>query len=266
MRRSIAVVAVAAALGVTGGTAVAVSQTGPSAAVVAGSAQATTSVPGGTANSSSRMKRKRPQRRDQLHDVLAALLAKGTITQAQADAVTKAMADARAAHGLGERHGEMGRMFGFLRNTEKAVADAIGITPDQLRDELRNGSTIGDVAKARGVAESKVVDAVVSQASILIDQSVTDGHLTAAQATKLKAGIRDLTTKLVDGKGFGFGRGFGGAGHGDRARPDEGGAPPPTSVNPPASGPTTAPAPTAAPTTAPPTTAAATSTPPTSAG
>lgn len=262
MRKSVAVVAIAAALGVTGGTAVAVSQMGPSTAVVAGSTQATTSVPGGAPNAAGRTKRS--PKHDQLEDVIAALVAKGTITQAQADAITKALADARAAHAPDKGRGEMGRMFGFLRNTEKAVADAIGITPEQLRDELRNGSTIGEVAKAHGVPESKVVDAVVAQAATQIDKAVSDGHLTAEQATKLKDGIRDLANKVVDGKGFGFGDGSGGPGHGDRARPGSKDTPPPTapatSVTPPASGPTTAPATTAAPPTAPPTTAAVPST------
>ena len=173
-------------------------------------------------------------KQDQLHDVLAALVAKGTITQAQADAITKAMDDARAAHGPGKGHGQLAGMFGFLRNTEKAVADAIGITPEQLRDELRGGSTIAEVAKAHGVAESTVVDAIVSQATEKIDQAVSDGHLTEAQAAKLKRGIRDLATKVVEGRGLGFGGGFGGPGRGDR--PGRPGSPSPTA---PGSPPTT---------------------------
>lgn len=226
MRRTVAVVAVAAALGVTGGTAVAVSQRGPSSAVVAESPGATSSVPSGGPGAGGRGPH--APKHDRLHDVLAALVAKGTITQAQADAITKAMADARGAHDPAEGHGGMGRMFGYLRDTEKAVADAIGVTPEQLRDELRKGSTIAGVAKAHGVAESTVIDAIVSQATEKIDQAVSDGHLTAAQAAKLKDGMRDLATKVVEGRGLGFGGGFGGPGRGDRARPGRPGSPPPT--------------------------------------
>lgn len=247
MRRSVAVVVVAAAFGVTGGTAVAISRTGPPTAVVAGSAQATTSVPAANPDAGRRMHRAPKQ--DQLHDVLAALVAKGTITQAQADAITKAMDDARAAHGPGRGHGQLAGMFGFLRNTEKAVADAIGITPEQLRDELRGGSTIAEVAKAHGVAESTVVDAIVSQATEKIDQAVSDGHLTEAQAAKLKKGIRDLATKVVEGRGLGFGGGFGGPGRGDR--PGRPGSPSPTA---PGSPPTTEVPSTSIPPTAPSTT------------
>lgn len=261
MRRSVAVVVVAAALGVTGGTAVAVSRNGPSSAVVAGS-QATTSVPGG---SSQRGPGKRlAGEHDPLHDVLAALVKKGTITQAQADAITKAMAEARSAHGMGEGRRGMADVFGFLRNTEKAVADAIGITPEQLRDALRNGSTIADVAKAHGVSEDKVVDAITSQATAQIDKAVADGHLTAAQAAKIKSGVRDLATRIVEGKGFGFAGGFGRIGRGDRPG-FPGGPPPTTPAAPPTSAApqTTAPAttPSAAPTTSsPPATSAAPST------
>jgi hypothetical protein len=183
-------------------------------------------------------------------------VAKGTITQAQADAITKAMADARSAHGMGERHRGMPEVFGFLRNAEKAVADAIGITPEQLREALRNGSTIADVAQAHGVSEATVVDAIASQATAQIDKAVADGHLTAAQATKLKSGIRDLVTKIVEGKGSGFAGGFGRSGRHDR--PGRPGGPPPTA---PAAPPSSAAPLTTAPTTAP-ATAPTTSTPP----
>lgn len=261
MRRTVAVVAVAAALGVTGGTAVAVSQSGSTTSVRTGAVSTPTTVPGGSNGGTEGM---RHRREDVLRDVLAGLVAKGTITQAQADAIIDAMDKARAAHRPRAPHASMEQMFGQFRNAEKAVADVIGITPEQLRDELMKGSTIGDIAKAHGVPVSKVVDAVVAQASTFIDQAVHDGRLTAEQATKMKDGLRDLATKLLDGKGFGFdfGRGFGGD-HPMPGGPGGGFPPPSTPASPVPS--TTAPSTTAAPapTAAPPTTASNTTAAPT---
>ena len=87
---------------------------------------------------------------DWLKGVLDGLVSSGTLTQAQADAVTKALQDARPAmdHGGGRWGGPRG---GRLGASLEAAAKALGIDLDALRTELQSGKTLAEVATAHGV-------------------------------------------------------------------------------------------------------------------
>ena len=170
-------------------------------------------------------KGERPDPSTRIADALAPLVADGTITQAQADKVTQALLAARPDGGPGGRHGGDGRHGGPGLD---AAATALGITVDDLRAELQKGSSIADVAKAKGVDVSKVTDALVAEATKRIDERVAAGKMTQAQADERLAQIKDRITAMVDGKlpeggpGFG-GPGFGGPGMGGRGHgPGEG--------------------------------------------
>ena len=139
-----------------------------------------------------------------LDQVLDDLVAKGTITQAQADAVRNGVDAKRKergpALGLG-RGGPMKEMFGD-------VAKQLGLTPQDLLTELRSGKSLADVAKEKGVDEQAVIDGLVSAASTRIDQAVKDGKLAQDKADAMKAKLPDRIKALVEHQGLkGPGRG-----------------------------------------------------------
>ena len=137
-----------------------------------------------------------------MKDTLDQLVAKGTITQAQADEVLKALQDARPAKGLGFGRGE-------LRLGLDAAAGALGLTEDQLRTELQGGKSIADVAKEKNVDLQKVSDAVLATAKTEAAKAVADGKLTQAQADALLARLQTNLPKILAGD---FPRGPGGPG------------------------------------------------------
>jgi hypothetical protein len=113
----------------------------------------------------------RPDRSARLQETLKPLVAAGTITQAQADAVVKALVSAQPQPGMGGMGGRGGRHGGFGRGgygragrsaLAGTVATALGITPEELQTKLQSGSTIAQIAAARGVPVQKVIDAVVN--------------------------------------------------------------------------------------------------------
>ncbi len=89
-----------------------------------------------------------------------------------------------------------------------AVANALGMTPDQLFTELHSGKTLADIEKEKNVDAQTVANAVAAARkdaiSKAIEQAVTDGRITRAQADWLLQGLN---------QGW-LGRGFGGFGHG----------------------------------------------------
>jgi uncharacterized protein YidB (DUF937 family) len=108
---------------------------------------------------------------------------------------------------------------GGLRAGLAAAAEALGMEADELRDALRDDSTIADVAGERGVDVQAVIDAMVADATERIDQRVADGDLDADRAAELKAELPERITDVVNGEGPrggpGFGHGPGGPGFGE---------------------------------------------------
>jgi uncharacterized protein (DUF433 family) len=123
--------------------------------------------------------------------------AKQRLRQAEANLPARItdLVNGKAPLGGGHRGERGGARFGAGLDE---AATALGITPAELRTALESGKTIAQVAKDKGVDVQKVIDALVAAASARIDQAVTAGKLTPAQATTRKAELKDRITTLVN--------------------------------------------------------------------
>ena len=186
MRRSLATIALAGTLGLTGiAGAVLVAPTVASAATGQDSALT--------------------ERASSIRSALAGLVTDGSLTQAQADEVATTLAEARregrggrhggpgrGGHGRGGHHGGPGRFDGT------AAAKALGITRDQLRTRVQAGETLGQIADAEDVARPELVQALVASAKERLAEKVTDGRLTQAEADERAATLTERVTALLD--------------------------------------------------------------------
>ena len=75
------------------------------------------------------------------------------------------------------------------------AADTIGISVEDLKSALTEGSSIAEVAEANGSSGQAVIDAVVANASERIDAAVADGNLTAEEGAEKLA---DTTARITD--------------------------------------------------------------------
>jgi len=167
----------------------------------------------------------KPAKGDWAKSVLDGLVAKGTITQAQADEVLAALKAARPDRPKGR---------GFAVGKLDAAASALGMTVEELRTALQGGQSLADVARAKGVDVAKVVEALVAQMKTHLDQHVASGQITQAEADQRLADARARIRAFVNGEvpagkpGLGLGRG--GRGHGPKpGAPADGTAPTSTS-------------------------------------
>lgn len=99
---------------------------------------------------------------------------------------------ARDAAGGGEHHGGRGEDL-------QVAADAIGINLTQLRSELSTDKTVAAVAKAHNVDVNKVIAALVTSENKEIDDRVSSGRITQAQATQMKSQTQQRVTDAVNG-------------------------------------------------------------------
>ncbi|HKY77608.1 MAG TPA: hypothetical protein VJS45_15845 [Acidimicrobiia bacterium] len=173
--------------------------TDPSTSTTAPAAPATPAPADGSA---------KPARGEWAKSVLDGLVAKGTITQTQADEILAALDAARPAHGPGG-HGPGHGGFGKL----DAAAKVLGMTVEDLRSALQGGKSLAAVAAEKGVDVAKVVDALVAEFKAHLDEEVAAGIHTQAEADQKLADARARLEAFVNGTapaggpgGFGGGR------------------------------------------------------------
>jgi ribosomal protein S20 len=111
-------------------------------------------------------------------------VAAGTLTQEQADRIKAAAANGFPAHlGGGKGRGGFGDHRGIGGGaTTEAAAKTLNMTLAELKTELQAGKTIAAVAAAKNVQVQTVKDAMLAAVKTSLDQQVTDGKLTQAQA------------------------------------------------------------------------------------
>jgi hypothetical protein len=135
--------------------------------------------------------------------ILADLVTAGTITQAQADAITQKFQEAKtvkeAARAADKAAKEANRAADKAAHDaqraafETLVATTIGIDAATIKTRIESGETLAAIA---GAKKDDLIAAIVAFESTEIDARVTAGKITAAQATEMKA---NLTARVTDG-------------------------------------------------------------------
>jgi hypothetical protein len=137
-----------------------------------------------------------------LATVLSTLVKAGTITQAQADAITAAATAARSAHEANK---------GANRAAHQTlIATTIGKSAAEIQDGLAAGKSLGVIA---GDKRAALITALVADATKRMDAAVAAGKMTATQATSLKADLTAHVTAQVDAVRPAIGPGMGKGGH-----------------------------------------------------
>jgi hypothetical protein len=138
-----------------------------------------------------------------LREALQGLVDGGTITDAQADAVTAHLVENRPERGEfrdGEGHGDHRGgpgMFGRGVASE-ALTDLLGIDGEELRTQLRDGATLAEIAEEQGVEVQAVVDELVAEVTERVDNAVENGRIDQAEADEKLAEAEAKITDMVN--------------------------------------------------------------------
>ncbi|HKW70654.1 MAG TPA: hypothetical protein VJP81_08745 [Candidatus Dormibacteraeota bacterium] len=116
-------------------------------------------------------------------DTLADEVKSGQITQAQADAIKKKLANqtpctlpSTAGHGA-----EHSTIKAFMQQYLTAAAAALGITETTLKADLAAGQSLSQVAAAQHVSEADFRTKLIANLKPTLDKAVTDKKLTSDQ-------------------------------------------------------------------------------------
>ena len=165
-----------------------------------------------------------------LATMLKDLVAKGTITQAQADSIAAAIATAKAVARENRPLGIKGdRLKSERAALESLISTTIGVDAATIKSRLIAGESLAVIA---GTKKDALVAALVADHIKRIDTAVAAGTITAAQATAMKANVDAHVNRMVNAVGgkHRFGKGGHERGHGGHGQ--KGGATAPTPAAP----------------------------------
>ena len=151
----------------------------------------------------------------------------GKITQEQADAMKERIESGEAPFFLGPGAFGFRHEFGGPGGPEGGFDGPghLGLTEDELHEQLRAGKSLAEVAEAQGKSVDGLTEAILAGAKSGLAEAVANERLTQEQADaiyeRLQSSIDDLVNGTLLGPGGGeFGPGFGG--HLDVVPPDDG--------------------------------------------
>jgi aryl-alcohol dehydrogenase-like predicted oxidoreductase len=121
-----------------------------------------------------------------IKNALSGLVGNGTLTQAQADKVASTL-DSTLPQGSGRHGGGRGADL-------DTAATVLGTTADDLRTQLQAGTTLAQIAQAKGISQATLVAELVTAEKAQIAAAVKAGTTTQAQADQRLA---DLQTRIT---------------------------------------------------------------------
>lgn len=146
-------------------------------------------------------------------DQVDAQLKAGKITQAQADALKKRIQSGDIPPLGALRGGGPGPGFGFggpggplpllkagIGDSVAGAAKYLGLSESALRDQLRSGKSLADVAKAQNKDLGGLKDAILAAAKSDLDKAVADKQITQAQADDVYNGLKSRIDDIVNGQ------------------------------------------------------------------
>jgi hypothetical protein len=133
-----------------------------------------------------------------LDGILSGLVTNGTITQVQADAIKAAVKAAVETAKANRPPKEMGPDRAAM---DALISSTLGIDSATIKLRLKAGETLAAIA---GSKKDTLIAALVAEHTKKIDEKVTAGKITAAQATALKADlVAHVTEEISEVKGKG---------------------------------------------------------------
>ena len=94
--------------------------------------------------------------------------------------------------------GAWGRICSGAGVVSDAIAELLGLTPEEIQAERQDGKSLSDIAEAQGVTDEALSEAIVAARSEAIEQAVTEGTLTRERADLMLERMQDMIPNMLD--------------------------------------------------------------------
>lgn len=136
-------------------------------------------------------------------DLVNQAVAEGKLTQERADRMIQAIQSGQGPGqpGMGQRGQQrpnQGQRGQGMPGPGQAVADLLGMTPQDLRTELQAGKSLAQVAEAKGVSRDTLKAKILETRQARLDAAVAAGRMTAEQAQQAAARMSANIDRMLD--------------------------------------------------------------------
>jgi hypothetical protein len=83
-------------------------------------------------------------------------------------------------------------------NTDKVIASALGISVQQLRSEIKGGSTLAEIAASHGSSADAIATLVKSKLSALVSKAVKSGSIARGKAASVRTTLGATVSGLMN--------------------------------------------------------------------
>ncbi len=133
------------------------------------------------------------RRAEHMARVLQGLVEKGVITKDQAEQILRAFAAAAEHKGDGDQARR------FLGDVMQTSAKYLGLTGEQLKEQLKSGKSLAKIAAATpGKSRDGLIATLTNAAEAQIKAAVEAGKLTPAQAQEARTKVTVAIVRIVD--------------------------------------------------------------------
>lgn len=91
--------------------------------------------------------------------------------------------------------------LGFLLGRSHVISTVASMTnqsPQEVMQQLRSGKSLKEIAEARGVSESALIDRLLEPLKNRLQQAVSSGRLTQQRADEMLARARQMAQRMVE--------------------------------------------------------------------
>lgn len=120
----------------------------------------------------------------------------------QAQPLKPGRPDLRSAPSPGREgggRGWLGILDEYRDELENEIAGELGISVDDLQDEMEDGKTIAEIAEEKGVSTEDLTASVAAKTGELADELAADGEISPEQAENIKSNAEFMASRLVEG-------------------------------------------------------------------
>lgn len=133
------------------------------------------------------------------NDKIDKAVANGKLTADKA-VTMKAKTAAKAASAINEawteHKGKAGKENVF-KNVRQQIPALLGMDATQLKEQLKSGKTLAQIAQDKGIAKDKLVSDVQSIMKANLDQAVKDKKVTADKAIQIESKLPQMIERMV---------------------------------------------------------------------
>lgn len=137
-------------------------------------------------------------------------VAEGRITEERGEELKQRVEDGLPLFPRPHHHGPLHRVAGWIVD---ATAEIVGLSKEEVVEQVRDGSSLADIAEEQGMPVDDFKAELLDQAKADLDQKVADGDITQERADemfeRLSENIDDIINRTPGEGGPPFPHGFG---------------------------------------------------------